>query len=216
MQRWTTFALRAAFILGFLVVLPVIALPSVARFLDEMLYGTPERTVPFAPDSSSLQAPQTSGLAHATPASLEVPVPDDSLPPEGARVPTVPPPEFRSVPDFLPAAEPSVARLTPQKSASGLSPLDEATAKKIDAIRTQLEELGAAYVRLEVSEDGLSFHCLCEMLPRNGGGKTQSFEATRNDPIIAAEAVLDSVEAWRKADSSAAGGSKRGPELPRR
>jgi hypothetical protein len=215
MQRWTTFALRAAFILGFLVVLPVIALPSVARFLDEMLYGTLERTVPIAPDSSSLPAPRTSGLAQAIPASLEVPVPDDSLPPEGARVPTVPPPEFRSVPDFLPAAEPPVSSLTSQKSASEVSPLDKATAKKIDAIRRQLEELGAAYVRLEMSEDGLSFHCFCEMQLKNGG-RTQSFEATRNDPVAAAEAVLAEVDGWRKGESSAAGGSKRGPELPPR
>src|SRR5436190_17560866 len=101
MQRWTTFALRAAFILGFLIVLPVIALPSVARVLDELLYGTPQSTIPSAPDSGSSPAPRASELAHATPAALELPLPDDSFPPDAERIPAVPPPEFRSVPDFL-------------------------------------------------------------------------------------------------------------------
>ena len=97
--------------------------------------------------------------------------------------------------------EPATQPRSPLRSARWTRP----PRKKIDAVRSRLEELGAEYVRLEMSEDGRTFHCLCDMLLENSAGKTQPFEATRNDPVAAAEAVLENVEAWRKGTVSGPG-----------
>lgn len=213
MQRWTNFALRAAFIVGFLIVLPVIALPSIASFLDQLLYGTAETAVPPVRESETTPSPNTRTIADASPASLEVPLADESAPSTDAeRIHASPPPPLGRAPDFLPSAKAPRASSNSSQPATNISPLDQATAQKIDAVRSRLEELGADYVALEMSEDGRTFHCLCDMLLENRGGQTQPFEASRNDPVAAAEAVLASVEAWRKAESSPATEAKSRPK----
>jgi hypothetical protein len=218
MQRWTNFALRTAFIVGFLVVLPMIALPSVAAFLDQLLYGTAHSTIPAVPSSAGpLSDRATPPIANASPASLELSLPDESVPPADAeRIQAVPPPPLGRAPNFLAPEHSNSQDPNSPKPAADVSPLDQATAQKIDAVRSRLEELGADYVALEMLEDGQTFHCFCDMLLENTGGQTQPFEATRNDPVAAAEAVLASVEAWRDAESSPAAAAKSRPKPPPR
>ena len=127
------------------------------------------------------------------------------------RIHSAPPPPLQRVPDFLPRAE-QPGQNEPSAEPADVGPLDQATAKKIDVVRSRLEKLGADYVRLEMSEDGRTYHCLCDMLLENSG-KTQPFEATRNDPVAAAEAVLANVEAWRTAERTPAGASKGRPAV---
>ncbi|MFN0018989.1 MAG: hypothetical protein ACKVP0_12065 [Pirellulaceae bacterium] len=217
MQRWTSYTLRAVFIIGFLIVLPVMAMPSVATLLDGLLYGEPEKS---GPKTEVEPAPSLnkSAVAEASQATHEVPLPSEggALPEEPGshslteRFPSAPPPPLQHAPDFLPRGEGSAAgeSATP---AADVGPLDQATANQIDAVRGQLEELGAEYVRLEMSEDGRTFHCLCDMLLGGDGNKTQPFEATRNDPVAAVQAVLTNVEAWRNAERTPARGTKSGP-----
>ena len=210
MQRWTTFTLRAAFIIGFLIVLPVMAMPSVASFLDRLLYGNAESSLPPAKEPGSVREPRVKTPADASQAAHEVPIVDEPDPSGiAARIHAAPPP-LQRVPDFLPRDE-KLGPSGPSAEPADVGPLDQATAKKIDAVRGRLEELGADYVRLEMSEDGRSFHCLCDMLLENSGGKTQPFEATRDDPVAAAEAVLANVEAWRNVERAPARTSKGGP-----
>ncbi|MBC7856269.1 MAG: hypothetical protein IAF94_22795 [Pirellulaceae bacterium] len=204
MQRWTSFTLRAGFIIGFLIVLPVMAMPSVASFLDRLLYGQPESSVPLVIKADAEFAPRKQpeqSRADASPAAYEVPLPEEPSASGIAGNFQPPPPSLQRAPDFLPRDE----KLTPGNDSVDpvdVGPLDPATAQKIDAVRGRLEELGAEYVRLEMSEDGRTFHCLCDMLLGGGTKETQPFEATRNDPLAAAKAVLANVEAWRKAEST--------------
>ena len=211
MQRWTTFTLRAAFIIGFLIVLPVMAMPSVAGFLDRLLYGDPESSLPPARQSDSATVPRVKTPPDASQAIHEVPIVDEPDPSGiAARIHSAPPPPLQRVPDFLPRTE-TPRQNGPSSEPADVSPLDQATATKIDAIRSHLEKLGADYVRLEMSEDGRTYHCICDMLLENSGGKTQPFEATRDDPVAAAEAVLANVEAWRNVERTPARTSKGGP-----
>jgi len=209
--------LRAVFIIGFLIVLPVMAMPSVATLLDGLLYGQPEKS---GPTTGVEPAPMLNKLtvAEASQATHEVPLPSEGsdLPAEpgshslAERFPAAPPPPLQQSPDFLPRGErpAAVESTTP---AADVGPLDQATANRIDAVRGRLEELGAEYVRLEMSEDGRTFHCLCDMLLGDEGNMTQPFEATRTDPVAAVQAVLTNVEAWRNAERAPVRGTKSGP-----
>ncbi len=200
MPRWTAFTFRAVFIVGFLIVLPVMAMPSVAGYLDRLLYGNAESSVPPMTEPVSTPAPKVQPQADVSRATLELPLSDESAPfGNSERFQSPPPPQLQRAPAFLSHAKSIDAiQLTPD-----VSPLDEATARKIDAVRSRLEELGAEYVRLEMSENGSTFHCHCEMLLEDDTGQTQPFEAIRSDPVAAAEAMLANVEAWRNADRSA-------------
>ena len=217
MQQWTTFTLRALFIIGFLIVLPVMAMPNVASLLDQFLYGKPESSVPPVLKPETPPPPRGPARAEASQVTHEVPLTSDgdafSNRAErpgfsGGSQPA--PPSFQRAPDFLPRDEQAKPGEN-SKPPVDIGPLDQATALRIDAVRSRLEELGAEYVRLEMSEDGRTFHCLCDMLMGNGGSKTLPFEATRNDPVAAAEAVLANVEAWRNAERPPARTSISGP-----
>lgn len=221
MQRWTSFALRAGFIVGFLIVLPVIAMPKVAALLDQLLYGESKSTLPSVASEKDLSSPPPSpgpGPANAEPAALDVPQfaesasmlesPERSSP--GRRF--QPPPTMPPSADFVRQAGNSEPANSPVEPAPDVGPLDQATAARIDAIRGRLEELGAEYVRLEMSADGREFHCLCHMLVGNDPSNLQPFEALRKDPVDAAQAVLTSVEDWRTAERTPAPSPRSGPE----
>ena len=208
MQRWTSFTLRAVFIIGFLIVLPVMAMPSVASYLDRLLYGNGESSVSPVPEPEGSPVRPVKSQPGASRATLEVPLSDEPAPSAIAeRFHSAPPPPLQRAPDFLRRG----GKGGLQEPTTDVGPLDQATAQKIDAVRSRLEELGAEYVRLEMSEDGRTFHCLCDMLLGGNSKETQPFEASRNDPVAAAEAVLANVEAWRNAETSPARASKSGP-----
>lgn len=216
MQRWTSYTLRAVFIIGFLIVLPVMALPSVATFVDGLLYGKPKSSVPASESKPAAEQGQPV-VAEATQATHEVPIPFGGSPFQDEPGSTnmverfaTAPPVMQAAPDFLRRTE-EPAKNENGVPAADVGPLDEATARQIDAVRGRLEELGAEYVRLEMSEDGRTFHCLCDMLLEGEGSKTQPFEATRNDPVAAVRAVLTNVEAWRSAERAPARVLQTGP-----
>ncbi len=219
MQRWTSFTLRAAFIVGFLIVLPVIAMPSVAGLLDQLLYGNGESSVPLAREDAVPGPREKRTESDATRATHEAPFSPESTP-FAERLESgiagdhrAAPPPFRQAPDFLPRMERPGPNDPSADPAADISSLDEAAAQRIDAVRSRLEELGAEYVRLEMSEDGRTFHCQCDMLLDSETKETQPFEATRNDPVTAAEAVLAHVEEWRFSESSPPDSTKGGPAV---
>ncbi|MGI8982453.1 MAG: hypothetical protein ACR2FY_24740 [Pirellulaceae bacterium] len=214
MQRWTSFTLRAGFIIGFLIVLPLMAMPSVAGFLDRLLYGPPESSVSPVTKTDADFAPRKQpekSKADASPAVYEAPLPEELNTSGNAGNFQPPPPPLQRAPDFLSRTD-RPAPIHDSNDQAEVGPLDQATAQKIDSVRSRLEELGAEYVRLEMSEDGRTFHCLCDMQLGGETKETQPFEATRHDPVAAAEAVLANVEAWRKAERSPARAPKSGPE----
>ena len=60
-------SLRAVFLLGFVVAMPVMALPAVARRIDELLYGAPKAGVEHSLDS---RPPPTQSLRSAAGCSV--------------------------------------------------------------------------------------------------------------------------------------------------
>src|SRR3954471_6503202 len=147
MQRWTSFTLRAVFILGFLVVMPVMALPQVAGLLDRLLYGHSENTVPplkVEEEHGALSTTRHTATAQeAARAGHEMPLDgegSDQFASPGhatlASLAHVNPPPLKPAPDFLPQKQ--VVRDV-QPSAE-VGPLDQATAARIDAVRRRLEE----------------------------------------------------------------------------
>ena len=218
MQRWTSYALRAGFIVGFLIVLPVMAMPQVAALLDQLLYGESKSTLPAEASTRDISAPRPT-RSDSGPTTHEVPLPAGSAslleelgPSDTANhFQAPPPPALRSSPDFVRQASNAEAPSSGVEAAAEVGPLDRATAERIDLVRSRLEELGAEYVRLEMSADGREYHCLCHMLVGEDPSQIQPFEATEKDPVSAAQAVLSSVEAWRTAERAPDRGSKSGP-----
>ena len=102
MQRWTSFTLRAAFIVGFLIVLPVMAMPSVAGFLDRLLYGQPESSVPPVTKTDAELVPRKQpekSKADASPAIYEVPLSEEPAPGGIAGNLQPPPPPLQRAPE---------------------------------------------------------------------------------------------------------------------
>src|SRR5438477_8245070 len=114
-------SLRALFLLGFVIAMPVLALPPVARRIDELLYGPPPadfgRAPAAAPLSEELMQPRAAGAvssvvldeqdgrdrgshnAHAgAPSRFDEPSPASSALP-GSRA------ESRSVPELSPTPQ---------------------------------------------------------------------------------------------------------------
>src|SRR5687767_11970032 len=74
MHRTTSLALRGVFLLGFLVALPVIALPGVARFVDQTLYGKPTPAIPvIGPDQNRLHVIEPHLAERSSPAQYDGP-----------------------------------------------------------------------------------------------------------------------------------------------
>ena len=218
MRHWTSYALRAGFIVGFLIVLPVMAMPKVAALLDRLLYGEPQSNLPPPSETGKSLIPRRSEAADDAPVTHELPLQTES--PISSKLPVdlnpaspfqAGPPALPSSPDFVRQAGNSEPEPNPAQSGPDVGPLDQATAAKIAVVRGRLEELGAEYVRLEMSADGREFHCLCHMLVSNDPSQIQPFEATRKDPVAAAQAVLSNVQAWRIAERAPLGAPKRGP-----
>ena len=193
-------SLRAVFLLGFVVAMPVLALPAVARRIDELLYGAAPtdfgRPPAPAPLMDEMATPKAPGLIapvrydEPSPASAAVQAP---LP----EAPTSPPP-LAAAPQFSAASLPptsAVPRAAEPK-------IDEATLGRLQQIRQRLEELGAEYVIVETQDSGrFRFHC--RMLVDERSRFTRPFEGSSFDAVAAGEQVLRDVEAWRAAGSEA-------------
>ena len=188
-------SLRAVFLLGFVVAMPVLALPPVARRIDELLYGPPPadfgRPPVAAPLAEELIQPKA-------PAPLSPPRYDEPSPAAWALAnsPVEPP---ANTPNLSPAAHFEV----PSTTAPARAPepkVDEQTIARLQQIRASLEKLGTECVVVEAQESGrFRFHC--RMLVDSNSRFTKPFEASSFDPITAGQQVLRDVESWRAAAS---------------
>jgi hypothetical protein len=190
-------SLRAIFLLGFVVAMPVLALPPVARRVDELLYGPPPTDFGRPPSAGPGAADAPPLVAGAlAPASFEETSPAALPPPRGldglASPPLLPP-----TPAFAP---PQQAEGTEPLTASGLAPepkIDEQTIARLQQIRQRLEQLGAEYVMVETLDGSGRFRFHCRMLIDERSRFTRTFEATSFDPIAAGQHVLGEIERWR-------------------
>jgi hypothetical protein len=187
-------SLRAVFLLGFVVAMPVLALPPVARRIDELLYGPPPADFgrpPAAAAPLSEELTQPKAAAPLSPPRYEEPSPAAwAL----ANSPVEPP---ATAPNLSPAAHFEVPSTTAPARAPETK-VDEQTIARLQQIRDSLEKLGAEYVVVEAQESGrFRFHC--RMLVDAKSRFTKPFEASSFDPIAAGQQVLRDVESWRAA-----------------
>jgi hypothetical protein len=198
-----TISLRAIFLIGFVIAMPILALPSVARRLDDWMYGPPPTEAALAPLRSEVQQliePQVAeraspasfdevdpAIAHRPPnQGLDAPPPD--LPPLSP-LPVFPP--LVSTPEPQPPAKP--------QSTSQSRPLSEADTQRLIQNRTELERLGADYMVLETTDMTGSYRFHCDIRLDEQTRYTRPFEAIATEPLAAAEKVLAEVSAWRTA-----------------
>ncbi len=190
------FSLRAIFLVGFIVAMPVLALPSVARRIDEWLYGAPPADFGRPPVPPPLTQEPIAPVARSpvAPARFDEPSPAPQSYVQQASATSgydtaVPPPLAAS--PFMPAAD------TVPLAASPAEPqIDERTIARLQQIRQRLEELGAEYVLVDTQESGrFRFHC--RMIVDARTRATRSFEGASFDPVAAGEQVLGDVEKWR-------------------
>lgn len=193
------FSLRAILLLGFIIVMPVLALPSVARRIDEWLYGPPPADFgrppvpppltdePLIPVARSPVAPAR--FDEPSPASRSFVQPASAV---SELAPATSPPLPTSPP--LAGASPVFASAIPPPEPQ----IDERILGRLQQIRQRLEDFGAEYVLVDTQESGrYRFHC--RMLVDARSRSTRSFDATSFDPVAAGEQVLSDVEKWRTA-----------------
>jgi hypothetical protein len=184
-------SLRAFFLLAFVVGMPVLALPPVARWVDELLYGPPP--VDFARPSTPAPAAAAPHAELIVPAGYLDNSPAPTAGPRGLDAQTVAAPPLAPPPVFQPIV-PATAPGGPPEPVIG-----EATIVRLQQIRQRLEELGAEYVVVDAIDNGGGYRCLCRMLVDPRSRFTRPFEATGADPLQISEQVLREVESWRMA-----------------
>jgi len=192
-------SLRAIFLLGFVIAMPVLALPPVARRIDELLYGPPPSDFARPPQAApTTEEPQPLANGHILPARFDEPSPAVAA---GAMNPvrqTFSPPPLAASPDFAPAPAP----LNAKRAATTENVIDDRAMARLQQIRQRLEQLGAEYVLVEAQEGGrFRFHC--RMLVDDRSRFTKPFEASSLDCLAAGEQVLRDVETWRLAARAA-------------
>ena len=191
-------SLRAVFLLGFVVAMPVLALPPVARRIDELLYGPPPSELGRAPSAAPLmeelsQLPASGPIA---PMRFQEPSPAAPGPPASHSPAATAPPMLAPTPQFaLPSPPPAHADNTAPESR-----IDERTITRLQQIRQSLEQLGAEHVMVE-SQDGGRFRFHCRMLIDQNSRFTRPFDAYSFDAVVAGEKVLRDVQLWRAAGS---------------
>lgn len=215
-MRWLS--LRALFMLGFAVGMPVLALPPVARWIDDLLYGPPPADFGLPPavsaeaarsktSAATTSSPQEPGLSRASPAGNVSSRSQGTISPKEPDS-TANEPHLSQTPEFA-QNTPSPYSSTPETQGAGptgselvplaASRIREETIARLQAIRQRLEVLGAEYVLVETLAEGGRFRFHCRMRVDAESPYTRPFEASSFDPVAAGEDVLRQVETWRQA-----------------
>ena len=188
-------SVRAVFLFGFVIAMPILALPPVARQIDRLLYGAPPTDFGRPPAAPPVPIERPANTAVVAQASYDEPSPA----PDSAFAGQESPPLLAAMPQFdLPApgmpGVPGISPLVPEPERR----IDEQAIARLQRIRERLEQLGAEYVVVEMLEGG-RYRFQCRMLIDERSRFTKPFEAGSFDPVAAGEQVLQSVEAWRGA-----------------
>ncbi|MCI0358312.1 MAG: hypothetical protein L0211_07505 [Planctomycetaceae bacterium] len=195
-------SLRAIFLIGFVIAMPILALPSVARRLDDWIYGPPPTEHAISPLTSELaQVIEPQVAERASPASFDEI--ESSLAsrqsPGGLDAPSPTPPLLSPLPAFPPLVSTPQPESGTSQSEPSIGPLSDAAAARLQQIRGELERLGADYIVLETTDGGGNYRFHCDVRVDEKTRYTRPFEAAGTDPLAAAERVLAEVSSWRTA-----------------
>ena len=208
-------SLRAMLLIGFVIAMPVLALPAVARRLDDWLYGPPPATSAMTPLRSELaQSLEPQREERASPASFDEIEPATTSRPtyEGLDAATAVPPLLSGAPAFPPLVTTTPDTAPPAAtSAAQIGPLSDAAAARLQQIRKELERLGAEYMILETTQGTGTYRFACDIRVDERTRYTRPFEAIAADPLAAAEQVLTEVSSWQAASRTGAGSSPASP-----
>jgi hypothetical protein len=195
-------SLRACFLVAFVVAMPLLALPPVARRIDEWMYGPPPTDFgqpPLAPPSAG--AAETAAAPAVAPALFVEPTGGghaSSVSPAANLLPPVAAAPRASLPADAPFDPPR-----PPQEAQPVT-INEHTLARLQQLRQRLEQLGAEYVVVETLQSTGRYRFHCRMLIDERSRFTRSFEANAADPVAAGEQVLREVEAWRSGGTAPA------------
>jgi hypothetical protein len=211
-MRLPTISLRALFLLGFAVGMPLLALPPVTRRIETWLYGPPPVDLlrpAAARPLSEVIAPQA--IERVSPASFEELAPLDDirsrLPHEGIDALAAEPPPLAPPAAFPPLSREPLA-LDKPAAAAAQPELNAAAIARLKEIRQELENLGAEYILLETTDGSGTYRFHCQMKIDSQSPYTRQFEAAAANPLAAAEEVLSAARAWRSAARPADGTKK--------
>jgi len=195
-------SLRAVLLIGFVIAMPILALPAVARRLDDWIYGPPPSENAISPLKSELQQVIEPQVAErASPASFDEIDPSVTRrqPHEGLDAPSPTPPLLNPLPAFPPLVSTSQPESTSPATEPSISPLSDAAVARLQQIRGELERFGADYIVLETTDGSGNYRFHCDLRVDEQTRYTRGFEAVSTDPLAAAERVLAEVSAWRTA-----------------
>jgi len=199
-------SLRAIFLIGFVIAMPILALPAVARRLDDWIYGPPPTEHAISPLKSELtQTIEPQVAERASPASFDEI--ESSLAsrktPGGLDAPSPSPPPLSPLPAFPPLVSTPTTETGASDSEPSIGPLSDGAVDRLQKIRGELEGLGADYIVLESTDGNGRYRFHCDVRVDQQTRYTRPFEAVETDPLAAAERVLAEVSAWRTAARSA-------------
>lgn len=200
MQWVPSLSVRSMVLASFLIGLPVLAIPWVARQFDAGIYGVAKQTVPdlimHAGPQRTQEPVQIEGVSPARfDESLTQREPERPRDTTGLDAVVAAPPLFNPPPSFASR----VPARTPNDPARVLEPL-----AYVQQVRQKLEDLGAQYVVLEELDAGQRYRFAVQMQISPRQPQVQPFEAIAADPALAARTVLADVESWRTAAASGA------------
>jgi hypothetical protein len=188
-------SLRACFLVAFVVAMPLLALPPVARRIDEWMYGPPPTDFGRPPVAAPREEP-------AEPAASPVVAPALFVEPPGGGLGGAVSPAAHLSPPVTPAPRaslPADAPFDPPRPPQNEQPVivNQQTLARLQQLRQRLEQLGAEYVVVETLQSTGRYRFHCRMLIDERSRFTRSFEVNAADPVAAGEQVLREVEAWR-------------------
>lgn len=198
-EHQRTHRFRLAGLLGFVVAMPILALPAVNERLDSWLFAAPAPTPRGAKVAAKRDWPAAVDATAAVP-----PAPADAGGMKGA-------PGATGVPESAPlpptATDPSLSAARSDRrggddGAAGnverLPPADLVVdLRQFAACQTRLQELGAAYFRLEdTGQVGARYRFRCEVPLPGNGSYLRPFEQEHDDPLEAMRQTVAEVEQW--------------------
>jgi len=193
-------SLRAVLLIGFVIAMPILALPAVARRLDDWIYGPPPSESAISPLRSELQQVIEPQVAErASPASFDEIDPSVARrhPHQGLDAPSPTPPLLNPLPAFPPLVSTPQPESASPATEPSIGPLSDVAVARLQQIRGELERLGADYIVLETTDGSGNYRFHCDLRVDDETRYTRGFEAVSTDPLAAAERVLAEVSAWR-------------------
>jgi hypothetical protein len=180
--------------------MPILALPAVARRLDDWIYGPPPSENAISPLKSELQQVIEPQVAErASPASFDEidPAVTRRQPHEGLDARSPAPPLLNPLPAFPPLVSTPQPESTSPATEPSIGPLSASAVARLQQIRDELERFGADYIVLESTDGSGNYRFHCDLRVDEQTRYTRGFEAVSTDPLAAAERVLAEVSAWR-------------------